>query len=751
MIYYRRYLITCLSVAILWFAPYTHGQSSNSRILFVGNSITYHGSASKVGWLGTWGMAASTMEKDYVHRVLDSLTVAADKPMHMIANAVPFEKGYAAFNVAANYRAQIAFDPNIIIVALGENVPTLTTPKEKAAFKSAFQKLLQALMKGEGEHRLFVRSCFWRNEVKDEILESVCNSLGGVFVDISQLGQNTDNYARSERDFSNKGVGNHPGDKGMQAIADAIVEAIKTDTAKKSAMIKKCDTLIARIKFSTKKTFPFPNMIFGTGQPIFEMSYNSDAVWKKACDTGITSLRYPHGTQADHFLWDDPERGYWGSYAQSRIKMHPDAFMAICRRLDVEPIITVNSSSYGYPIDVKRINPMDLDSIRKGAEYAARWVKKQNLETDQPVTYWEVGNEAWIWLKANEYPVYVNEYAKAMRAVDPSIKILAQGLSYDRRPFHVSWLDFPDFPGWEPRDIIRNYGKEWTQALIDQANGSFDYMVLHIYMNGSSMNAIDNGRELFFNIHECSRLDMPARLLKESGCKAKIAVTEWCINMKLDPLYKKYFSSNGFLTTDQVETLSYDNSPSFMFVTALLGADFLGRMISSGIVEMASLHDLSSALVRRYNHEAHHTPKQIINMPQGIAMEFWSEFAGEQVLPVTVTDSPVYKYHGYSIPLVSSYATLSASNSVSLILINRSPNQIMPVYIPATLNGLSLVEATEHTVSAKSWATDLRVAMEDLDAKPIQRMSAPLSPTDLTSSPYQLKPSALTCLKLQYK
>jgi len=71
-----------------------------------------------------------------------------------------------------------------------------------------------------------VRSSFWANPAKDKAFASARVSVVGIYVDVSALGKVEANYARTEREFKHAGVANHPGDKGMAAIADAIVKAL---------------------------------------------------------------------------------------------------------------------------------------------------------------------------------------------------------------------------------------------------------------------------------------------------------------------------------------------------------------------------------------------------------------------------------------------------------------------------------------------------------------------------------------------
>jgi len=198
------------------------------RVLFLGNSITRHGPAPKIGWNDDWGMAASAPEKDYVHLVAAGLAeLAGKKPQVLMANIADFERNLATYDIEAKLKAELDFKPTLVILAIGENVAALQTDEAKAQFKASLAKLLGAL-KNAGRPVLVVRGCFWADKTKDDLLQQACIAAGGTFVDLGALGKDESNYARSERKFEHAGVAAHPGDKGMKAIADAILYALKS-------------------------------------------------------------------------------------------------------------------------------------------------------------------------------------------------------------------------------------------------------------------------------------------------------------------------------------------------------------------------------------------------------------------------------------------------------------------------------------------------------------------------------------------
>ena len=213
--------------ALLCFASAASGQAKPQKILFVGNSITKHGPKADIDWHGNWGMAATSEDKDYVHVVTKALAAKQGAtPEIMVKNVADFERTHATYDIAGKFADAAAFKADLIILCIGENVPALKTPETQARYQAQVTAALKTL-KSNPTAAVIVRSSFWPNVAKDDAMRQACEAVGGTFVDISALAKDEQNYARSERPYKHAGVGNHPGDRGMAAIAEAIVKAVK--------------------------------------------------------------------------------------------------------------------------------------------------------------------------------------------------------------------------------------------------------------------------------------------------------------------------------------------------------------------------------------------------------------------------------------------------------------------------------------------------------------------------------------------
>lgn len=220
--------VILLFAALLSFvAPLRAETLAPQKVLFVGNSLTLHGPKADIDWHGNWGMAASSQDKDYVHLVIKSLTTKQGlPPVTMIKNVAEFERAHANYDVAGKFADAAAFKADLVILCIGENVPALKTPDATAKYQEQVTALLRTL-RSNPKAQVIVRSSFWANEAKDTAMRKACEAVGGTFVDISALSKDERNFARSERPFKHAGVANHPGDRGMAAIAEAIMKTIK--------------------------------------------------------------------------------------------------------------------------------------------------------------------------------------------------------------------------------------------------------------------------------------------------------------------------------------------------------------------------------------------------------------------------------------------------------------------------------------------------------------------------------------------
>lgn len=205
------------------YISFENPQGKGTRVLFVGNSITRHGIAHDIGWHDDWGMAASSKEKDYVHRLMTKIDNVKDDAAYCICQVASWERGYRQGTEAFYevYRAAHDFHADIIILRFIENCPFDEWDSEK--FKAELEKLL-AYFNRTGNAKVVITTGFWHH-CGDETIREFAETYGIALVELGDLGEMDEMKAIGL--FEHEGVANHPGDLGMKRIAERIWSALK--------------------------------------------------------------------------------------------------------------------------------------------------------------------------------------------------------------------------------------------------------------------------------------------------------------------------------------------------------------------------------------------------------------------------------------------------------------------------------------------------------------------------------------------
>ncbi|MGW2701665.1 LPXTG cell wall anchor domain-containing protein [Streptomyces sp. NPDC001340] len=205
-----------------------------------------------------------------------------------------------------------------------------------------------------------------------------------------------------------------------------------------------------------------PSTAVGLNTAVYDPNMNDAAASSLMKAAGVRQLRFPGGSYADAYHWKTHTLTDGGYIAPGTDFDH---FMATAKRVGAQPIITANYGS-GTP------------------QEAADWVKYANVDKHYGVKYWEIGNEIsgngyygskWeVDNHADKSPrAYANNlvaYAKAMKAVDPTVKIGA----------------VLNTPGSWP-DGVKASGDDadWNNTVLSIAGKSIDFVIIHWYPGGT--------------------------------------------------------------------------------------------------------------------------------------------------------------------------------------------------------------------------------------------------------------------------
>jgi hypothetical protein len=189
------------------------------RILVLGNSITRHGPKEDIGWPYDWGMAASSADKDYVHRLYLKLLEDGKKVYMRIRQASAWEISIRGRENLNEYEEDRDFGADIVVWRLGENVKG----EDFEIYEESARKFLEYL--APDKTKIIFTTCFWANKVLDPIAAKLSKEWGAKFVNTSH----TDEKMMALGLFEHQGVAGHPGDFGMEMIADKIFSAMKEE------------------------------------------------------------------------------------------------------------------------------------------------------------------------------------------------------------------------------------------------------------------------------------------------------------------------------------------------------------------------------------------------------------------------------------------------------------------------------------------------------------------------------------------
>ncbi len=212
--------------------------------------------------------------------------------------------------------------------------------------------------------------------------------------------------------------------------------------------------------------------IYEEGSPLSDANGFRTDVMQAVKGLDVSILRWPGGNFVSSYNWKDgigpkdqrPARPDLAWNAVESNRFGTDEFLRYAEMIGAEPYIAVN---LGLGTIDDAWQWVEYTNGR-GKTYWAEQRRKNGREAPWHVKYWALGNEIdgpWQMGHKNvdDYSKMALEAAKAMRAIDPSIKLVAAGSSH----YGADWIG-------------------WNRGVLQRLRHHADYIAIHTYINNSS-------------------------------------------------------------------------------------------------------------------------------------------------------------------------------------------------------------------------------------------------------------------------
>lgn len=195
-------------------------------------------------------------------------------------------------------------------------------------------------------------------------------------------------------------------------------------------------------------------------------------------ELNVPVVRYPGGNFVSGFKWEDsvgpkadrPKRVdlAWGVVETNQFGLNE--FCDWAKKADTDVMMAVNLGTRGIMEAKELLEYCNLS----GGTYLSDLRKAHGYEKPHAIKTWCLGNEMdGPWQTghktAKEYAHLANETAKAMRALDPDIELVACGSSASNMP---------------------TFG-DWEREVLEECYDSVDYISMHQYYGNQENNTAD--------------------------------------------------------------------------------------------------------------------------------------------------------------------------------------------------------------------------------------------------------------------
>ncbi|HYQ66483.1 cellulose binding domain-containing protein [Actinophytocola sp.] len=382
---------------------------------------------------------------------------------------------------------------------------------------------------------------------------------------------------------------------------------------------------------------PVSSMALGVNHAIWDTNLGTAEVADLLKGAGVKAMRYPGGSYSDIYHWLDHTAP--GGYVAPNTDF--DHFMAGVRRAGAQPIVTANYGT-GSP------------------QEAADWVRSANIDKGYGVRYWEIGNENYgnghygsAWEADDhadkspvQYATLVRDYATAMKAVDPTIKVGAVLTT----------------PGEWPDGITADGDAgTWNQVVLRTAGSVIDFAIVHWYPTGSS------GPEV---LTKTNRTADQVRLVREqsrsyAGKELPVAMTE------VNTSYGRNTQPGALFAADSYATLMANGVFNVDWWNVHNGPD-----TASTVAGQPDYNDFGLLSSGTCNADGT-VCEPALNTPFApyFGLSMVSRFArpGDQLVAASATD-----------PLVKAHAARRADGGLSVLLVNQDPDAAKTVALSYT-------------------------------------------------------------------